>query len=717
MASTVQTPSFRWAGFYYPELLQDLIAHRRQDAPDLTDEDPHDPTIQILRAFAAVGHYNNCLLDHVAQESLLPTSRLRESVRGHLNLIGYRLKQATPATGEVVVQLAAPLTVATGVAAGALFATEEATDDPEIVFELQDDVILSASDELTQAWEYDLSTTTWTDRTANLNTDADDFAVADDTGDLLYIGHDSVQWDRLDLLFAAAVTAPAASEVAWEYHDGGLDDANPSSVEMVGPVLRVHCNSLLGTSDRHGAVVRVRSALTGAYEDATSVFVGDNYCDLAGYLGQAVASTDPTDYIIGAEWKEVPALDQSVASDGLTLQVAFTLPETTQRRWTATTINAVDAFYVRMRVVNHPAVALPDLDRAYIDQGAQYVRLSVTQGESASDDPAGSSDGSASQAFATVRADVIEGTVQVFVDDGGGYAEWDVVADLLSSLSTSKHAAVDFDADGFAIVTFGDGTNGAIPPIGSDIRLDYRHNAPDDGNVAAGAVTINKAGLAIVASVTNPRAMAGWKIAEGSTPEDLARIKIAGPATLRTRGRALTPADCEDLAEAFVAADGSSPVARAHAVEEGFGPKTIKLLVAGAGGGSLSQDVLDEIDLHFNGDPVTGETGVLLLNSELTSQNFALKSVAVTAAVKGTASATKIEQALIAFLDPLAKDEDGQYVHVPASVLYRERIAAEIFNADPGKVKNVTWTLPAADVTLAADELPTPGAITITVTA
>lgn len=715
MASTVQTPTLRFSGFFYPELLQDVIAWRRLNAPELTDEDPHDPTIQILRAFAAVGHYNNCLLDHVAQETLLTTARLRESVRGHLNLIGYRLKQATPATGEVVAQLAAPLTVATGIAAEALFVTEETTADPEIVFELLDDVILSASDELTQAWEYDLSTTTYTDRTAKLNTDADSFAVADDEGDLLYFGHDSVEWDRLDLLFTSAVTAPAASEVAWEYHDGGLDDANPTSVEMVGAVLRVHCNSLLGTSDRHGAVVRVRHLATGAYEDVATTFGGDsNYANLVGYLGQTIPSTDPTDYIIGTEWKELADVAQTVASDGVTLQVAFDLPETVQRRWTKATVNAVEAFYMRMRVVNVPAAPFPNLDRAYIDRGSQYVRLAVTQGQSGSDDPAGSSDGSASQAFVTVRADVIEATVQVFVDDGGGYAEWDVVDDFLASSSTSKHATVDFDADGFAIVTFGDGTNGAIPPIGSDVRLDYRYNAPDDGNVAAGAVTINKAGLAIVASVTNPRAMTGWKAAEGSTEEDLARVKIAGPATLRTRGRALTADDCEDLVQSFVAADGSSPVARAIGVEEGFGPKTIKLLVLGAGGTGLSQDVLDEIDTYFNGDPVTGETGVLVINSELTSKDFTLKAIDVTATVKG-GSKTKIEQALRTFLNAQATDEDGQYVHDPASTLYKARIMAEIFGADPGLVKNVTMTVPAADVALGAEELPTPGTLTITI--
>lgn len=726
MATTVQTPTIRFAGLYYPELLQDLIAYRRSSVPELTDEDPHEPTVQMLRAFALVQHYQGSLLDHVAQETLLPTARLRESVRGHLSLIDYRLKQQVPAVAEVVGQLTAPLTVATGISAGALFATEETTADPEIVFETQDDVILDPSDEVTAAWEYDASGPTWTDRTALLNADGGPFAVlggAPAPGDLLYFGHTGVEWDRLDLTFGAAATAPAASEVAWEYHDGSLDDANPTSVEMVGPVLRVHLNSLLGSSDRHGAVVRVRSGLTGAYEDVTSSFsAGDNYANLAAYLGQTVPSTLPGDYIVGAEWKELAAVAQALSADSKTLQVTFTVPETTQRKWTTATVNGTAALWMRMRVVNALAVPLPTLDRAKIDQGAQYVRLSVTQGQGASDDPAGSSDGTADQTLATVRGDVIEGTVSALVDDGGGFVAWDLVDDFLASTSTSKHFTLDFDADGFALVTFGDGTNGMIPPIGSDIRLDYRYGATDNGNVGAGSVTVNKSGLSIFARVTNPRAASGWKVPEGSTEEDLARVKIAGPATLRTRGRALTGDDCETLSQTFTDSDGSAPVARAKAVEEGYGPKTVKLLVLGAGGAALSSDVLDAIDLYFNGDPVTGETGVLVLNSELTSKNFALKSIAVTAAVKG-GSQTKILQALTAFLNPLALNRDsdgnevaGDYVHEPGGLVYHERIVAEIFNADPGRVKNAVVTVPAGDTTLASDELPTVGALSITVT-
>lgn len=719
MAAT-DTPTIRYVGLYYPELLQDFIAARRSNVPELTDEDPHEPTVQMLRAFALGMHYMASLTDHVAQETMLSTARLRESVRGQLALIDYQLRQQTPAVVDLILLLTTPLPADTGISALALFATEGTETDPEIVFELTAEHLLSQSDEVSRCYEYDAGTLTLTDRTTKANTDADTWTPwggADAAGDMLIFGHANVLFDRVDLRFTAAVTVPDDDELVLEYYDGQVDDANPTSVEMVGPVLRVHVNTLLGSVDRRGSIVRIRLASTGAYEEVASLYTsGDNYVDLVAYLGQTVVSTDPGDYIVGAAWKEPAGVAKALSADGLTLQITWTLPETLQRMWQTQTDAGGFVYYpARLRVVNPLAVALPVLDRVLIDQGNQYAKISVTQGTTAVDDPAGSSDGTASQTITTVRGDVIADTVDVSVDDGGGYQSWDQVDNFLASSSTSRHYTVDYDADGFALVTFGDGTNGAIPPIGSDYKIDYRWGAVDDGNVGAGTIVVNKSGESLIGQVANPRSASGWAAAEGSTDTDLARVKIAGPASLRTRDRALTAGDCETLATgSFVTAAGSAPVARAQAVEDGLGPKTILLYVIGAGGTSINAATLAELGTYFNGDPLTGADGVLVLNSELTPQNFGSQAVSVTATVKG-GNKTKIEQALIALLGPLSLEEDGTYVHTAGGTIYRERIIAEIFAADPGKVKNVVMPTPAADVTLAAGFLPRAGTITITI--
>ena len=129
-------------------------------------------------------------------------------------------------------------------------------------------------------------------------------------------------------------------------------------------------------------------------------------------------------------------------------------------------------------------------------------------------------------------------------------------------------------------------------------------------------------------------------------------------------------------------------------------------------GAAVPAEYLAELDTYFNGDPVAGVSGVLVINSQVGSVNFTARSVAVTATVTG-GSATKIEAALKAYLHPLSKDADGAYRHAFGGKLYRAAIIAAIFGADPGRVVNLVLAAPADDITLEPDELPTAGAITL----
>ncbi len=90
-------PNFSWSSVYYPQLLDALIAFKRLNTPELTDESPQEPTMQFLRAFALVGHLNNGLLDLVALEHTLATAQLADTVRNMLRLIGYEMAPALPA--------------------------------------------------------------------------------------------------------------------------------------------------------------------------------------------------------------------------------------------------------------------------------------------------------------------------------------------------------------------------------------------------------------------------------------------------------------------------------------------------------------------------------------------------------------------------------------------------------------------------------------------
>lgn len=712
--SEVEVPGFRFSGFYYPEILQDLLVWMRANVPEITDEDPHEPFIQLLRAYALVGHLNNVLLDHVALETLLPTARLRESVRAHLALIGYKLSQPSPAAVDVLLTLASVPAVATSLPARALFATVETASAPELVFETQAETPIEASNVLSAAFEDDGGV--FVDRLAVLNAGGPVFTPwggVPQAGDALYFGHETTLWAKLKLDLNANGAIWGANDHVWEYYDGQLNDASPTAVaDQGGGVLRVTLTSLLGANNRTGTTVRVRSQLTGQYQDGASSWDGAvNYIDV-GYLGQIAPSIVASDYVIGTAWKE-PA-DVKETSDNPGKTVEWTVPESTARRWQKTTVNGVEAYWLRLRIINAVA-ASPDVLRAQIDQGKQYVKVAATQGRTARDVFAGASTGLADQTFTTSRPDVIQGTPRVYVDEGGGLVEYVVVDDFLSSTSLSRVCTIDFDADGAAIATFGDGTNGFIPPPGADVEIQYRHGAKDDGNVGAGEVTVNRTGFSLAASVTNPRPASGWKAADGADRADLERVKVAGPAAaLRLLKRALTADDAELLAPEFVSSDGLKPIARVAAIEGGLGPKTIRMIVVGTNGGAIAAEYLSELDEYFNGDPLTGKSGVLVMNNEATSENFSPLPIAVTANVTGGSKA-KIEAALKTFLHPLALDSPGEYLHDFGGTVYRAAIIAAIFAADPGQVRNVVLVAPGGDVALADNELPSAGAIVVNI--
>lgn len=360
---------------------------------------------------------------------------------------------------------------------------------------------------------------------------------------------------------------------------------------------------------------------------------------------------------------------------------------------------------------------VPTIDLAKIDEGSQYLKFQVVQGSTVNENPLGSSSGGTSQEFELGFTPLIDGTLTVEVDEGSGFTEYTEVDNFLNSDGSSKHYTLEITAEDVATITFGDGTNGKIPPAGVDnIRATYRIGADVNGNVGANTITVNLAGISFVNRIYNPRGATGYAAKQGSTPETLAAAKIEGPASLRILGKAITPSDIEDLAVQFTSpSTGSSPVVRAVAVEETFGIKTVELVVVGSSGNLLNQTQRDELDEYFNGNKETGVEGVLVTNHEVTSVNYTPKPIDVDVTVQGGDEATIIS-AITALLNPEAKFSDGATFRwnfgdlVPVSI-----INATIVETDPTNIKNVTFTLPAADVQLGARELPTIGTLNVTV--
>lgn len=732
--SLITVPDFNFSGFYYAEILEDLIAWVRVNVPEITDEDPAEPFIQLLRAFALTSHLNNVLLDLVAKERFITTATLRSSIRAQLALIDYKLKQATPAQADIIVKLSQAFATAMTplYAAGATVATQQSSDTPAIPYQTLANKNTQRTDRVFAVYAFDASGLAFTDHTAAAQGGVGSpftpsWAGGAAPGDLLYIGHPDIMWDDIRFIISQAATGGALLGV-WEYFDGKSNTGNPDLVTNGGSNITAIVNSLLGTFNRAGAVVRITCNKTGAFEDVVSLNDGtNNYITTVGILAQAAISTSVADYTISADWQELPSIADGTASapqGGTTFfklgswDVTCNLPQDVTRDWQPQTVNGLAAFWIRFRVVSNSTTVVPKFTSINITSGKQYAIVSATQGTSQADSPLASSTGLKSQAYDFSQSPVIDdANLAIFVIESSVEAKWSRVDDFLSSGPTDTHHTIDFDDDGIATATFGDGVNGKIPQAGvNNIRSTYRTMDDLNGNMGQNTITVNKSGFPYATLVYNPRAATGFVEREGSTPEDIARLRIAGPATLRTRNRALTTQDVEELTLAFTDAGGSEPFARALAIEESFGPKTVECVVVGQGGNGATTTQLQELEDYFNGNAVTD--GVLVQNNELVATNYTPHPISIIATVPG-GNLTAIQNALAALLNPTAKLSDGATFRwnfgdtIPLAI-----ISAAIVDATPG-TRNVTGLLlngVAGDVALALRELPAAGAFNITVT-
>ncbi|MFD9702950.1 putative baseplate assembly protein [Lentzea sp. NPDC059081] len=163
----------------------------------------------------------------------------------------------------------------------------------------------------------------------------------------------------------------------------------------------------------------------------------------------------------------------------------------------------------------------------------------------------GEAEGVAGQVFPVERVPVLPpldgAMVQVSSEDG--WEDWDRVEDFASSGPLDRHVVVD-SVNGTVefgpVVRTPDGglrQHGAVPPQGSFVRLrQYLTGGGAAGNVGRGAISTLRTSIPFVSRVENRRAAQG-----GVDGETLDEAKTRGPIMLRTRNRAVTAEDYEQL--------------------------------------------------------------------------------------------------------------------------------------------------------------------------
>jgi hypothetical protein len=179
----------------------------------------------------------------------------------------------------------------------------------------------------------------------------------------------------------------------------------------------------------------------------------------------------------------------------------------------------------------------------------------------------GTSTGLPSMLFELGETPSVDGTTELYVQDGDVYSKWTQVQHLLDSGPTDLVYQVNTDANNNVFILFGDGVSGVIPTIHSEIRVNYMVGGGLIGNVPSdtlvdiiyvpGLSTNETTALQAIITVTNADPAIG-----GSDPETTAQIRVSAPAALRAANRAVTLQDYEDLSLAV------SGVGKANALAE-----------------------------------------------------------------------------------------------------------------------------------------------------
>jgi hypothetical protein len=164
----------------------------------------------------------------------------------------------------------------------------------------------------------------------------------------------------------------------------------------------------------------------------------------------------------------------------------------------------------------------------------------------------GTSTGLPNMSFELGEVPSVDGTTELYVQDGDIYSKWTQVQHLLDNGPTDLVYQVNTDADNNVIILFGDGVSGVIPTIHSEIRVNYMVGGGLIGNVPSdtlvdivyvpGLSTNQTTALQSIITVTNADPAIG-----GSDPETTNQIRVSAPASLRAANRAVTLQDYADL--------------------------------------------------------------------------------------------------------------------------------------------------------------------------
>jgi hypothetical protein len=164
----------------------------------------------------------------------------------------------------------------------------------------------------------------------------------------------------------------------------------------------------------------------------------------------------------------------------------------------------------------------------------------------------GVSSGLPDQQFTLAENQVVDGSVQVWVNSGAGYEQWVERAHITDANPTDKAYYLTIDANNYVCINFGDSISGSIPPTNAVIRAVYNVGGGVVGNIPSGTpfevhqlfgTDFQNKDL-IISSISLSASSAG---VGGLNPEEDNSIRVNAPKSLTAFNRAVTRKDFANI--------------------------------------------------------------------------------------------------------------------------------------------------------------------------
>lgn len=260
------------------------------------------------------------------------------------------------------------------------------------------------------------------------------------------------------------------------------------------------------------------------------------------------------EYWNGFEWRTLSLLKDETQTFLRSGHIYFKTPAKGEMVKASLGVIAQSLYWIRGRVVRSDFDRLPRL------LAIRTNTVEAVQAETIPNEVLGGSNGEPNQVFRLANTPVLHDTLVLEIDEGAGFEEWRRVDDFFAFGKADRVYVLNRTT---GEVRMGDGTNGAIPvgnpdnPNSNVVARTYRFGGGKRGNAAAGAI---KTPLISFPGLDDSKIANLQPAFGGRNEEALGEAKLRAPATLRSRSRAVTAEDFEELAKQ------SSNVKRAKAL-------------------------------------------------------------------------------------------------------------------------------------------------------